>query len=661
MAMLRFVSAVITACLLSACAAQSDPAQGSQTHFLASCDSSCPAPYDCICGVCTLSCTANAMCSDSSADATCVAASGAESCEAAGNICDVECSGDAECRAFGSAHVCESGRCREPAANEAGQGGMSAGPDSGGTSGAGTGGDAAVEAPPAPLGELCDGTTDIRLMFGTAIAFSGPPAYETLTAPYGRSFFILDGQCRYYAGSDPREGTLTGTLTAAEAEQLAADISWSMLEELSADPDPTSCPPDSGWYARAPGTGNLFTCTCGCEPGSSPLAEERSAALEALKAMMNDVIERGTALDGAVLAVAHALGTATGSELEWPIARAVLDIPSFVREAPALESGSSALYYKKPIVFEGDDAAALRALRASGDSFSSAIQVRDGGMLYQVYTRDAFPGEVERDIEDMIAGRSGDPGPIEPLPGVGDICDGSTALRLGFMREFETTFMPEVEAFKHPLGREFLFVDGQCRYYASSAYSLGIHTGTFTEREIGWLARKLEWASLPELSEIPEEPTCVDNSYTTVFAPGVRVSCACECDNGPEWARKQGAVWAPYDWTMLGMERGTPIDAPILAFAQFMQSPIVDQPAWPLARPIFEIEGFIYDASVEVAVDPVRFTDEAELEQLRGLRSPLIGDPQVVDNELLFQIVMRDEVPADLAAAIQALRDSSAP
>jgi hypothetical protein len=134
---------LLTACsFLFACSPSRSPEAGSQTHFLKACDGSCPSPYSCLCGVCSLPCSSAATCSAQGDGALCQPA--ADSCMLSGNMCDVSCSADRDCRMLGSSFECEAGRCRRAASSaEGGTGGGGAGGMSGaaasGTSAGATG------------------------------------------------------------------------------------------------------------------------------------------------------------------------------------------------------------------------------------------------------------------------------------------------------------------------------------------------------------------------------------------------------------------------------------------------------------------------------------------------------------------------------------------
>ncbi|MDH5674491.1 MAG: hypothetical protein OEZ06_20355 [Myxococcales bacterium] len=108
----------VLALLLTYSCADSATRDGSQTHFLRSCDEGCEAPLSCLCGVCSLSCTADADCASQSSLALCLPPSEASSCEAT-QLCDVACSDDRDCEAVSAEHRCGQGRCRLPLAASA--------------------------------------------------------------------------------------------------------------------------------------------------------------------------------------------------------------------------------------------------------------------------------------------------------------------------------------------------------------------------------------------------------------------------------------------------------------------------------------------------------------------------------------------------------------
>src|SRR5262245_60513759 len=106
----------ITACLLGACAISSDPdASNGQTHWMLTCDTDAECgTFDCLCGVCTSSCTDTPDCKQRSSElavcssaAALVAEGACEAAEApAEGLCLAECEDDADCRSIQAGLSC---------------------------------------------------------------------------------------------------------------------------------------------------------------------------------------------------------------------------------------------------------------------------------------------------------------------------------------------------------------------------------------------------------------------------------------------------------------------------------------------------------------------------------------------------------------------------
>jgi hypothetical protein len=100
-----------------ACDQKAEPSFGSETHFLVSCDASCPEGSSCICGVCTRPCSASVECVslDSSASCSALAPRVAEGrCEitARNSACELNCLTDADCASLSGGFGCQAGVCR---------------------------------------------------------------------------------------------------------------------------------------------------------------------------------------------------------------------------------------------------------------------------------------------------------------------------------------------------------------------------------------------------------------------------------------------------------------------------------------------------------------------------------------------------------------------
>lgn len=109
---------LVSVWLILACHSQESAQEGSETHFLQSCQGSCSAGMQCICGVCTKACARQSDCAALGELASCapLAARVAEQrCNAAelGAMCDAVCLTDLDCNQLAADRVCDQGYCRQ--------------------------------------------------------------------------------------------------------------------------------------------------------------------------------------------------------------------------------------------------------------------------------------------------------------------------------------------------------------------------------------------------------------------------------------------------------------------------------------------------------------------------------------------------------------------
>lgn len=92
----------LMALVIAACGETTSPENGSETHFLLRCAESCDQGFECLGGVCTEDCEADADCSQLDEAAVCADP---------GEGCRVFCDSDADCSARNKSWECEAGQC----------------------------------------------------------------------------------------------------------------------------------------------------------------------------------------------------------------------------------------------------------------------------------------------------------------------------------------------------------------------------------------------------------------------------------------------------------------------------------------------------------------------------------------------------------------------
>ncbi|HEY3256123.1 MAG TPA: hypothetical protein VGJ91_19320, partial [Polyangiaceae bacterium] len=104
--------------LIASCSTPESSQEGSETHFLQSCDTTCGDGMQCICGVCTRSCSEQNDCANWAGVASCAPLGPRvveQRCAASEltAICDAACLTDVDCSKLAADHVCDYGYCRE--------------------------------------------------------------------------------------------------------------------------------------------------------------------------------------------------------------------------------------------------------------------------------------------------------------------------------------------------------------------------------------------------------------------------------------------------------------------------------------------------------------------------------------------------------------------
>ncbi len=194
---------------------------------------------------------------------------------------------------------------------------------------------------------LCDGSS--HLTFATLTAGGNLNGVPRVAAEVGWSFLLIDGQCRYWAMSGPEGEVRTGTLDADEEAEISEAFLLGHWDELAGQEN-EGCADAPYDYFRFHDDMRGAVCWT-------------HELTEAVPAWHERLFDAGTPLDGAVRCT-----LADATESAWAMTMPEIGLSWSLAEDPAalavgrMEDENSDV---EPRVATGEDAAALRALRAS--------------------------------------------------------------------------------------------------------------------------------------------------------------------------------------------------------------------------------------------------------------------------------------------------------
>ncbi len=278
-----------------------------------------------------------------------------------------------------------------------------AGPSEAASAGGGGGG------APAPAKEraLCSGADAFTFQRVNAEAGWQGSAFGILWRN-GYAYLRVDGHCNYYAYDLHRNDPIvTGVLTGAEAQALAAETgyaTWPSYDGLVANGgifDASTEVLNDGWH-------ELF-CRQGCRdlPAESDVEAARvlEPMLDAADAWRDRLLARGVPLGGSVRFAVAIQNEAVhgGVFLEWPLAT---PIEAYAVDPTISKEDEDYDPITTGYLAEGEDAAALRALRAQavatalkGSQTEGWISIdAPGDTFYEVVVADVLPYEDETGV-----------------------------------------------------------------------------------------------------------------------------------------------------------------------------------------------------------------------------------------------------------------------
>jgi hypothetical protein len=251
--------------------------------------------------------------------------------------------------------------------------------------------------PRPPLGELCDGSNEVRLFAHSGGGFVAES--YAFVSPYGSSVLAVLGTCEYYAQSDARGAWVRGTLSQAEAETLAESVAFERLPEFDAFRDSESCPDAGGQYLQTAGAAVMCTCGCG-DSAPAGLEDAMSSASQAT----TDYAARGEAVTGGAVTLVALVHTEVPETPpvetpEWTLGFPITE--ALIAGAGALDEDSGRR------VEDAADVTELRRLRSEypGENvLSDYVFVHDAnGAVYGILVRDELPAAVAASLDALEA------------------------------------------------------------------------------------------------------------------------------------------------------------------------------------------------------------------------------------------------------------------
>jgi hypothetical protein len=113
-----------------------------------------------------------------------------------------------------------------------------------------------------PVQPICDGSSDLRVVFASIDGFGDRGG--RFTDRYGGSYLVVDGTCRYWAGSGTLRGLSSGVLESDTASTLSEELHFGRYSTVAGYRDEQQCP-DAGPAFLRDTTGTITSSFCGIE------------------------------------------------------------------------------------------------------------------------------------------------------------------------------------------------------------------------------------------------------------------------------------------------------------------------------------------------------------------------------------------------------------
>lgn len=252
----------------------------------------------------------------------------------------------------------------------------------------------------APVGGLCDGSSEIRLVIMAEA--NGPVSiqYYAYLTQFGGQFLVLDGKCHYYALDFTHPRLKDGVVSADTLAQLTADLKLDALSTLPSSKD-----------NRTDHFSDTLIATkdhsLRCRDQKCTDSDEASAAVAQVYPWIHKLAEQGLPAMGELEALAFPMADLPYEPDEQPEPGPAWPLQPTLRSLRELVV-TGIPYNERELrgrVFWDVDAAALRAVRGEAlqmmmvsDFEPATVNVHDCGQIYRLLLRDEVPSRVYADL-----------------------------------------------------------------------------------------------------------------------------------------------------------------------------------------------------------------------------------------------------------------------
>jgi hypothetical protein len=247
------------------------------------------------------------------------------------------------------------------------------------------------------------------------------------------------------------------------------------------------------------------------------------------------------------------------------------------------------------------------------------------------------------------------------------LCDGSEDIRFVWLEG--GGFVSSYYYFTESRGVSFVAIDGQCRFWRSTAPGGVVYTGVLEPEDATSFASAVDYERVLEIGTFEDPPDCNDGGTNVIWTPESRITCSCgPCSSDPSappgWTVAFGAMSdARLDaWLRNAQPMTGPARMALVGFEDFINDP--NPLLWPLSRSPRPSEMHSAPGSLDES-SGAEVTDANELSLLRETRATYLAREPGSDHTLLeqitpsstrsrFRMLLRDELPAPAQAALRA-------